>query len=229
MGQRPEQAAQRCVKAVTSATVWSPKILPARSAGAPTALRPERQQLPAPRRAAEPAGRAAVTVTRRGACKQRLEGTPVFAGRPVPAKTLIEYLEAGHPLDQFLDDYQSVSREHASLCWSQRSECWPHALRSGDVRVLLDGNLPRAFAALLPGHRVENVHQRRWSDLDDRPLLDAAGLYHGRSEASIWTRPAAPPHPHTRPRGKPHESSGAAPVAQRVSERVVEAAKSSTR
>jgi predicted nuclease of predicted toxin-antitoxin system len=42
------------------------------------------------------------------------------------------------------------------------------------VRVLLDGNVPRTFAALLPGHRVDTVHQRRWSDLDDRPLLDAA-------------------------------------------------------
>ena len=42
------------------------------------------------------------------------------------------------------------------------------------MRVLLDGNLPRTFAALLPGHRVETVHQRRWSDLDDGPLLEAA-------------------------------------------------------
>ena len=41
------------------------------------------------------------------------------------------------------------------------------------MRVLLDGNLPRTFAALLPGHRVDTVHQRRWSDLDDGPLLDA--------------------------------------------------------
>lgn len=42
------------------------------------------------------------------------------------------------------------------------------------MRVLLDGNLPRTFAALLPGHRVDTVHQRRWSDLNDRPLLDVA-------------------------------------------------------
>lgn len=42
------------------------------------------------------------------------------------------------------------------------------------MRVLLDGNLPRTLAALLPGHRVETIHQRRWSDLDDGPLLDAA-------------------------------------------------------
>jgi predicted nuclease of predicted toxin-antitoxin system len=42
------------------------------------------------------------------------------------------------------------------------------------MRVLLDSNLPRAFAALLPGHRIETTHQRRWSDLDDGPLLNAA-------------------------------------------------------
>lgn len=42
------------------------------------------------------------------------------------------------------------------------------------MRVLLDSNLPRAFASLLPGHRTDTTHQRRWSDLDDGPLLDAA-------------------------------------------------------
>ncbi len=42
------------------------------------------------------------------------------------------------------------------------------------MRILLDGNLPRAFAGFLPGHRVDSVHQRRWSDLDDGPLLAAA-------------------------------------------------------
>lgn len=42
------------------------------------------------------------------------------------------------------------------------------------MRILLDGNLPRAFAALLPGHRVDTVHGRRWSDLDDGALIAAA-------------------------------------------------------
>ena len=44
---------------------------------------------------------------------ERLGGAPVFAGTRVPVQTLIEYLEAGHPLDQFLDDFPSVTREHA--------------------------------------------------------------------------------------------------------------------
>ena len=43
----------------------------------------------------------------------RLGGTPVFAGTRVPVHTLIDYVEAGHPLDQFLEDYPSVTREHA--------------------------------------------------------------------------------------------------------------------
>ena len=42
------------------------------------------------------------------------------------------------------------------------------------MRLLLDGNLPRAFGALLAGHRVETIHQRCWSDLDDGPLPRAA-------------------------------------------------------
>lgn len=43
----------------------------------------------------------------------RLGGTPVFAGTRVPVQTLIEYLEAGHPLDQFLEEFPAVARAHA--------------------------------------------------------------------------------------------------------------------
>ena len=43
----------------------------------------------------------------------RLGGTPVFAGTRVPVQSLMDYLEAGHPLDHFLDEFPSVSREHA--------------------------------------------------------------------------------------------------------------------
>ena len=43
---------------------------------------------------------------------ERLSGTPVFAGTRVPVQTLIDYLEAGDPLDEFLTDFPSVTREH---------------------------------------------------------------------------------------------------------------------
>lgn len=47
------------------------------------------------------------------ASPERLGGTPVFAGTRVPVQTLIEYLEAGHPIDQFLDEFPAVTRAHA--------------------------------------------------------------------------------------------------------------------
>jgi uncharacterized protein (DUF433 family) len=42
-----------------------------------------------------------------------LGGEPVFRGTRVPFKILIEYLEGGETLDQFLEQYPSVSRELA--------------------------------------------------------------------------------------------------------------------
>ena len=42
-----------------------------------------------------------------------LGGTPVFFGTRVPIKTLLDYLEAGDSLDEFLDHFPSVSRQQA--------------------------------------------------------------------------------------------------------------------
>lgn len=42
-----------------------------------------------------------------------LGGTPVFSGTRVPVKNLTDYLEAGDTLDEFLDDFPSVSRAQA--------------------------------------------------------------------------------------------------------------------
>jgi uncharacterized protein (DUF433 family) len=39
-----------------------------------------------------------------------LGGTPVFVGTRVPARTLLDYLEAGESLDEFLQDFPSVTR-----------------------------------------------------------------------------------------------------------------------
>lgn len=46
-------------------------------------------------------------------------GTPVFRGTRVPFQTLIDYIEAGHPLADFLDDFPSVSREQAIAALGQ--------------------------------------------------------------------------------------------------------------
>ncbi|MBN9119486.1 MAG: DUF433 domain-containing protein [Planctomycetes bacterium] len=42
-----------------------------------------------------------------------LGGTPVFVGTRVPVQTLLDYLQAGEPLGEFLDDFPTVTREQA--------------------------------------------------------------------------------------------------------------------
>jgi uncharacterized protein (DUF433 family) len=42
-----------------------------------------------------------------------MDGTAVFRGTRVPVQTLLDYLEAGDPIDEFLAGFPSVTREHA--------------------------------------------------------------------------------------------------------------------
>lgn len=51
-----------------------------------------------------------------------LSGTPVFVGTRVPARTLLDYLEAGDSLDDFLLDFPSVSREQAIAALEEAAE-----------------------------------------------------------------------------------------------------------
>lgn len=44
---------------------------------------------------------------------ETMGGTPVFMGTRVPIKTLFDYLEGGDTLEEFVDDYPSVTREQA--------------------------------------------------------------------------------------------------------------------
>ena len=42
-----------------------------------------------------------------------VSGTPCFVGTRVPIKSLFDYLEAGDNLENFLDQFHSVTREAA--------------------------------------------------------------------------------------------------------------------
>jgi uncharacterized protein (DUF433 family) len=44
---------------------------------------------------------------------QILGGTPVFRGTRVPFQALLDYLEGGQTLDEFLDDFPTVTRDAA--------------------------------------------------------------------------------------------------------------------
>ncbi len=49
-------------------------------------------------------------------------GTPVFVGTRVPFQTLLDYLEAGDPLSEFLEDFPTVTREQAVAALEQAKE-----------------------------------------------------------------------------------------------------------
>lgn len=42
-----------------------------------------------------------------------LGGTPVFLGTRVPVRTLLVYLEGGETLEEFLDNFPTVTRDQA--------------------------------------------------------------------------------------------------------------------
>ena len=49
-------------------------------------------------------------------------GTPVFVGTRVPFQTLLDYLEAGDPLSEFLEDFPTVSREQVVAALEQAKD-----------------------------------------------------------------------------------------------------------
>jgi len=52
---------------------------------------------------------------------ERLSGTPVFAGTRVPVQTLLDYIECGQSLDEFVADFPSVTRDHAIAVLEQET------------------------------------------------------------------------------------------------------------
>ena len=51
-----------------------------------------------------------------------LGGEPVFRGTRVPFQTLLDYLEHGKTLDQFLDKFPTVTREAAVAALEEAKE-----------------------------------------------------------------------------------------------------------
>jgi uncharacterized protein (DUF433 family) len=49
-------------------------------------------------------------------------GTPCFAGTRVPARTLIDYIEGGDTLEDFLEDFPTVTRKLAIAFLEEASE-----------------------------------------------------------------------------------------------------------
>ena len=54
--------------------------------------------------------------------KEILGGIPVFQGTRVPVQTLMDYLGKGYPLEEFLDDFPTVTIEQAQAVLEQMKQ-----------------------------------------------------------------------------------------------------------
>ena len=63
-------------------------------------------------------------------------GTVVFSGTRVPVQTLLDYLEAGESIDDFLEGFPSVTREQVvALLEEAKDRIIAAALRTSDSRA----------------------------------------------------------------------------------------------
>ena len=46
---------------------------------------------------------------------ERMSGVPCFKGTRVPVQTLLDYIEGGSTIDQFFEDFPSVTREQVAM------------------------------------------------------------------------------------------------------------------
>jgi len=90
----------------------------------------------------------------------------VFTGTRVPVQTLLDCLEEGDTLDHFLEDFPTVSREHAvAVLELAKESVFAHA----DSWCV-----PRRFRRELPEHEVRTVPEVGWASFKNGALLAAA-------------------------------------------------------
>jgi uncharacterized protein (DUF433 family) len=95
-------------------------------------------------------------------------GTPVFFGTRVPVQTLLDYLEAGDSIDDFLEGFPSVQREQVIAFLEDAKD---RLLAAAFVRVLLDECIDWRLSRDIVGHDVKTLRQMGWTSTGDGTLL----------------------------------------------------------
>jgi len=60
-----------------------------------------------------------------------MHGTPVFLGTRVPVQSLFDYIEAGDPLERFLDHFPTVTKEQAVKALEEAADLMKRAAVTG--------------------------------------------------------------------------------------------------
>jgi uncharacterized protein (DUF433 family) len=86
-----------------------------------------------------------------------LGGVAVFRGTRVPFQTLLDYLEGGQSLDEFLDDFPTVSREAAIAALEQAKTLLVDQLggKSCSTSASLKDSLTASLGTIAPRFQVQ--------------------------------------------------------------------------
>src|SRR3954453_6792177 len=80
-----------------------------------------------------------------------VSGAPVLVGTRVPAQALLDYLEGGESIEEFLDDFPSVSREQ-SIAFIEEAGLALLARLAGSALIVLFRTIRRPAAILAELH-----------------------------------------------------------------------------
>ena len=105
--------------------------------------------------------------------KQRMSGTPCFSGPRVPIKTLFDYVEGGEPLEEFLEDFEGVTREQAEADARAHSRQRISQTTSPCMNILFDHCVPKRLRWSL-SHPVKTTREMGWERLRNGVLLAEA-------------------------------------------------------
>ena len=99
-----------------------------------------------------------------------VSGTPVFKGTRVPVDTLVDFLTAGDNLDDFLEDFPTVSREQAIEALNLSK----YALEASLMKLFIDESLNVRLRHRFPEHDTRTVEIMGWKSVGNGELLALA-------------------------------------------------------
>src|SRR5437870_10516880 len=89
--------------------------------------------------------------------REIMSGTPVFVGTRVPFQTLLDYIEAGQPLSEFLEDFPTVSKEQAIAARVPSAKAHTRFGRRPRANTLLQPRVPEPLAHRNPQQPVHSA------------------------------------------------------------------------
>jgi hypothetical protein len=86
----------------------------------------------------------------------------------VPVQTLIDFLETGETIDDFLAVYPAIPRRHVFSFLELSRE---YRNRSAGMRVVIDASIDPRLVEAFPDHHVRTLFDLGWQHLKDHVLV----------------------------------------------------------